>query len=114
MDVDPDEEQKEEKMEGDPQASGWTPTDFRKQQPHRHPRGHQSAGGEQAVLGLATGMHNLNASPFLIKEREGILQKPFACQNLSLPNFTFKHFSWIEKVYFTKLYTIEKIDATYQ
>ena len=42
-------------------------------------------------------MHNLNASPFLIKEREGILQKPFACQNLSLPNFTFIRIFWMVK-----------------
>ena len=42
-------------------------------------------------------MHNLNASPFLIKEREGILQKPFACQNLSLPNFTFVRIFWMVK-----------------
>ena len=40
-------------------------------------------------------MHNLNASPFLIKEREGILQKPFARQNLSLPNFTFIRIFWM-------------------
>ena len=52
MDVDPGEEQEEEKTEGGPQASGWTPAEFRKQQPHRHPRGHQSPGGEQAALGL--------------------------------------------------------------
>ena len=45
MDVDPGEEQKEEKTGGDPQASGWTPADVRKHQRHRHPRGHQSRRG---------------------------------------------------------------------
>ena len=38
-------------------------------------------------------MHNLNASPFLIKEREGILQKPFGSSESFIAQFhIFKNF----------------------
>ena len=36
-------------------------------------------------------------TPAFIKEREDILQKPFGCQNLSLPNFTFIRIFWMVK-----------------